>query len=64
MVLQLRLPERFGWWPVRSARLGKDSRASLSVPLRRRVAARVVLTLPDRATVLAVSRTLPARTRP
>lgn len=61
VVLQLRLPERFGWWPVRSAVLGPDSRATFRVPLRRRVAARVVLTLRDGATVLAVSRTLAPR---
>lgn len=56
--LQLFLPERFGWWPVRRARLDGDSSARFAVRTRRRVQARVVLTLPDGATRLAVSRTV------
>jgi plastocyanin len=58
VVLQLHLRERFGWWPVRHARLDSASNARFRLRLHRRVKARVVLTLRDRATVLAVSRTL------
>jgi plastocyanin len=56
VVLQLRLRERFGWWPVAAGRLGRDSATTLRVHRSRRTRARVVLTLPDRATPLAVSR--------
>ena len=56
VVLQLFLPERFGWWPVRKARLDSRSGASFTVRTRRRLQARVVLTLPDEATRLAISR--------
>jgi plastocyanin len=55
VVLQLRLRERFGWWPVARARLGAGSQASFRVPVARAVLARLVLTLPDGATPLAVS---------
>ena len=55
VVLQLHLRERFGWWPVATARLGKGSRALLRVVRHSRARARVVLTLPDGATVLATS---------
>ena len=55
VVLQLYLPERFGWWPVRHAELDHDGHASFVVPARRRVRARVVLTLADGATPLAFS---------
>jgi plastocyanin len=58
VVLQLFLPERFGWWPVQRARLDGSSSARFSVRTRRRLQARVVLTLPDGATRLAVSRTV------
>jgi len=58
VVLQLRLRERFGWWPVRRAKLDGRSRARFRVRVRRPVRARVVLTLSDGATPLAVSRTL------
>jgi plastocyanin len=57
VVLQLRLRDRFGWWPVARARLGRDSTARLFVRSRRRVPARVLLTLPDGATPLAISPT-------
>lgn len=57
-VLQLRLPHRFGWWPVARATVGDDSRLRFTIPRRRRVPLRVVLTLPDGATVLASSRVL------
>jgi hypothetical protein len=56
VVLQLHLPERFGWWPVRTKRLGHDSRTSFSLKLgHRRLRARAVLTLADGATSLARS---------
>jgi plastocyanin len=58
VVLQLYLRDRFGWWPVQRGRLDKDSTARLSLRVGRRVAARVLLTLPDGATPLAVSRTV------
>jgi plastocyanin len=57
VVLQLRLKDRFGWWPVARAKLGKDSTAMFHVARRSRVAARVLLTQPDGATELARSRT-------
>ena len=53
VVLQLHLRERFGWWPVRRARL-HDGHATFSLKARK-VRARVVLTLADGATPLAVS---------
>lgn len=59
VVLQLHLKERFGWWPVQRANL-RAGRATFSLKApRRRVRARVVLTLADGATPLAVS--LPLR---
>jgi plastocyanin len=58
VVLQLRLKERFGWWPVAHARLDHHSRARFVLRLGRRYRARVVLTLADGATQLALSRTL------
>ncbi|MEA2156016.1 MAG: hypothetical protein QOE11_2156 [Solirubrobacteraceae bacterium] len=58
VVLQLFLPERFGWWPVQGARLDRSSAARFTVPTRRHLLARVVLTLPDGATRLAESRTV------
>lgn len=58
VVLQLHLRERFGWWPQRRARLGRDSTARFSLRPHHRVAARAVLTLRDGATVLATSRTV------
>jgi plastocyanin len=57
VVLQQRLRERFGWWPVRRARLGQDSTAMFRMP-RRRAPARVALTQADGATVLALSNAL------
>ena len=53
VVLQLHLRERFGWWPVSRARL-HDGHATFSLKARK-VRARVVLTLADGATPLAVS---------
>jgi plastocyanin len=58
VALQFFLPERFGWWPVRRARLDAGSSASFTLRTRRRLRARVVFTLPDGATRLAVSRTV------
>jgi plastocyanin len=58
VVLQLRLPQHFGWWPVARAKLNADSTARFSLRLAHRYPARVVLTLRDGATALAVSRTL------
>jgi hypothetical protein len=55
VVLQLRLPERFGWWPVARGRLDAHGRARFTLRPRRTVPARVVLTLPDGATALAHS---------
>jgi hypothetical protein len=55
VMLQLRLRERFGWWPVRHAELDHHGRATFRVRAPRRVRARVVLTLADGATPLAVS---------
>ena len=54
VMLQLRLRDRFGWWPLQAHRLDHDSRTRFVVP-RRIVLARAVLTLPDGATVLARS---------
>jgi plastocyanin len=58
VVLQLRLKERFGWWPVARAKLDHHSRARFALRLVHRYRARVVLTLRDGATQLALSRTL------
>lgn len=57
VVLQLRLKDRFGWWPVATGRLGEDSATTLRTRRVLRARARVVLTLDDGATPLAVSRT-------
>jgi plastocyanin len=62
VVLQLRLKDRFGWWPERFARLDAASRATFTVRAPVGVApARVLLTLDDRATALAESRTVRLR---
>jgi hypothetical protein len=58
VVLQLRLRERFGWWPVARARLGKSSRARFTVRGNAGAPARVVLVGPDWATALNASRVL------
>ena len=55
VVLQLRLRERFGWWPSRALRLDARSHARFVLHRRDTPPARVVLTLPDRSTVLATS---------
>jgi plastocyanin len=58
VVLQLKLRDRFGWWPVQHVRLDHHSMARLTI--RRLVAApaRVLLTLPDGNTELARSATV------
>ena len=61
VVLQLRLKEHFGWWPVKTVELGRSSRARFTLPRGRRVAARVLLTASDGATELARSGTLRLR---
>ena len=64
VVLQLFLHEHFGWWPVQRAKLDRSSAARFALRTRQRVAVRVLLTLPDGATPLAISRTVrvgPAR---
>jgi plastocyanin len=58
VVLQLRLPQRFGWWPVAHAKLDHHSRARFELKLAHRYQARVLLTLSDGATALATSRPL------
>ncbi len=55
VVLQLRLRDRFGWWPVKRAELDHHGHARFKLRTPRRVRARVVLTLADGATPLAVS---------
>ncbi len=61
VVLQLRLRERFGWWPVARARLDKRSRAQFTLRGHRGVPARVVTVGPDWATVLSDSRVFTLR---
>ena len=64
VVLQLFLHEHFGWWPVQRTKLDRSSAARFALRTRQRVAVRVLLTLPDGATPLAISRTVrvgPAR---
>jgi plastocyanin len=58
VVLQMRLKERFGWWPVRTAKLDHASRARFTVKLRHAVRARVVLTTADGVTPLVHSSVL------
>ena len=61
VVLQLRLKEHFGWWPVQTVKVGADSRAEFSLARGRKVAARVLLTASDGATELARSATFRLR---
>jgi hypothetical protein len=58
VVLQLRLRERFGWWPVARARLDRKLRARFTVRGHAGAPARVVLVGPDWATNRSQSRTL------
>jgi plastocyanin len=55
VVLQMHLKDRFGWWPVRRKRLDRFSQLRFRVPRRRAATMRVVMTLHDGATPLAVS---------
>jgi hypothetical protein len=69
VVLQARLRERFGWWPLRTARLDRRSHARFVITMPKAHALRVLLTLRDGATPLAVSpvvrvRALHRRERP
>jgi plastocyanin len=64
VVLQLHLRERFGWWPERQRRLDSSSRARFSIEIAHPVSARVVLTLSDGATVLALSPSLRIGAKP
>jgi hypothetical protein len=54
-VLQLRLRERFGWWPVARAKLDAASHVRFVLRRRRAAVARVVLTLSDGFSPLAYS---------
>jgi plastocyanin len=58
VVLQLYLPDRFGWWPVQRAKLDARSQARFVLKTKRRLSARVRLTLADAATALAQSATV------
>jgi plastocyanin len=55
IVLQVRSRFHFGWWPVHTRRLDKASHVRFTLRTRKAVRMRVVLTLPDGATPLAVS---------
>ncbi len=55
VVLQARSREHFGWYPIARGKLDGRSGVRFTVPLRRRLPLRVVLTLPDGATALAAS---------
>jgi plastocyanin len=55
VVLQLKLRERFGWWPVARARLDKRSRAAFTVRRHAGVPARVVMVGADWASPLSQS---------
>jgi plastocyanin len=61
VVLELRLRERFGWWPVARARLDGRSSAQFTVRGHPGVPARVVSVGADWATVLSHSRVLKLR---
>jgi plastocyanin len=55
IVLQLRSRFHFGWWPLHTRRLDKASHVRFVMDSPKAVRVRVVLTLPDGATPLAVS---------
>ena len=61
VVLQLKLKERFGWWPVKAAKTKADGTVRFTAPRGRRVQARVLLTASDEATELARSATFRLR---
>ncbi len=56
VVLQMKLRERFGWWPVARARLDRRSRAAFTVRRYGGAPARVVLVGADWASPLSQSR--------
>jgi hypothetical protein len=61
VVLQLKLKEHFGWWPVKVAKLDASSKVRFTVRRGRKVQARVLLTAADAATELARSATFRLR---
>ena len=61
VVLQLKLKERFGWWPVKAARTKADGTVRFTIARGRKVQARVLLTASDEATELARSATFRLR---
>ena len=61
VVLQLKLKERFGWWPVKAAKTKADGTVRFTIPRGRKVRARVLLTASDEATELARSATFRLR---
>lgn len=56
VVLQVNLRERFGWWPLKRARLDRRSRATFVVRGQGHAQARVVLVAPDWASPLNETR--------
>jgi plastocyanin len=58
VVLQLKLRERFGWWPVARARLDKRSRATFKLRGHAGAPLRAVLVGPDWSTPVSLSKTL------
>ena len=61
VVLQLKLKERFGWWPVKAAKTKADGTVRFTIARGRKVQARVLLTASDEATELARSATFRLR---
>jgi len=61
VVLQLKLKERFGWWPVKAAKTKADGTVRFTVTRGRKVQARALLTASDEATELARSATFRLR---
>ncbi|WP_053227620.1 cupredoxin domain-containing protein [Solirubrobacter soli] len=61
VVLQLKLKEHFGWWPVKVAELDASSKVRFTLKRGRKVQARVLLTASDAATELARSATFRLR---
>ncbi|HYI20781.1 MAG TPA: hypothetical protein VD836_18840 [Solirubrobacteraceae bacterium] len=61
VVLQLKLKERFGWWPVKVAKTNASGAVRFSLARGRKVQARVLLTASDEATELARSATFRLR---
>jgi plastocyanin len=61
VVLQLKLKERFGWWPVKVAKTDASGKVRFTLGRTRKVQARVLLTGADEATELARSTTFRLR---